>query len=259
MKKMLIGGVLLALLLPVQVMAQSAFEGTWKVDINKVKASNKPLVVTLKGDEYTCNCTPPIKIKADGADHPVTGHLSFDSDSVKIVDDHTIVDTAKKAGVVVNTRITTVAPDGKTATFESVNNRPSGPTTVKGTLTRVKPGAAGSHAIAGSWLTSSYQSATESMMSYTYKIDGDTVTMTNPQGESYTAKLDGKAVPYKGDPDTDTIAVKMVGDALQETTVKDGKETSVAKMTVSPDGKTMTTVVVYKPSNRDVTLVASKQ
>jgi hypothetical protein len=259
MKKMLIGGVLLALLLPVQVMAQSAFEGTWKVDINKVKASNKPLVVTLKGDEYTCNCTPPIKIKADGADHPVTGHLSFDSDSVKIVDDHTIVDTVKKAGVVVNTRTTTVAPDGKTATFESVNNRPSGPTTVKGTLTRVKPGAAGSHAIAGSWLTSSYQSATESMMSYTYKIDGDTVTMTNPQGESYTAKLDGKAVPYKGDPDTDTIAVKMVGDALQETTVKDGKETSVAKMTVSPDGKTMTTVVVYKPSNRDVTLVASKQ
>lgn len=259
MKKMLIGGVLLALLLPVQVMAQSAFEGTWKVDINKVKASNKPLVVTLKDDQYTCNCTPPIKIKADGADHPVTGHLSFDSDSVKIVDDHTIVDTVKKAGVVVNTRTTTVAPDGKTATFESVNNRPSGPTTVKGTLTRVKPGAAGSHAIAGSWLTSSYQSATESMMSYTYKIDGDTVTMTNPQGESYTAKLDGKAVPYKGDPDTDTIAVKMVGDALQETTVKDGKETSVAKMTVSPDGKTMTTVVVYKPSNRDVTLVASKQ
>ena len=102
MKKMLIGGVLLALLLPVQVMAQSAFEGTWKVDINKVKASNKPLVVTLKGDEYTCNCTPPIKIKADGADHPVTGHLSFDSDSVKIVDDHTIVDTVKKAGVVVD-------------------------------------------------------------------------------------------------------------------------------------------------------------
>ncbi|PTR29937.1 hypothetical protein C8J98_10769 [Luteibacter sp. OK325] len=259
MKKMLIGGVLLALLLPFQVMAQNAFEGTWKVDINKVKASNKPLVVTLKGDEYTCNCTPPIKIKADGVDHAVTGHLSFDSDSVKIVDDHTIVDTVKKDGAVVNTRTTTVAPDGKTATFESINNRPSGATTVKGTLTRVKPGAAGSHAIAGSWLTSSYQSATESMMSYTYKIDGDAITMTNPQGESYTAKLDGKPVPYKGDPDTDTIAVKMVGNALQETTMKGDKETSVAKMTVSPDGKTMTTAVVYKPSNRDVTLVAAKQ
>lgn len=259
MKKMLIGGVLLVLLLPLQVMAQSAFDGTWKVDLDKVKASNKPLVVTLNGGEYTCSCTPPIKIKADGADHAVTGHIGFDTDSVKILDDHTIVDTVKKAGAVVNTRTTTVAPDGKTATFESVNNRPSGATTVKGTLTRVKPGAAGSHAIAGSWLTSSYQSATESMMSYTYKVDGESVTMTNPMGESYTAKLDGKPVPYKGDPDTDTIAVKMVGSALQETTTKDGKETSVAKMTVSPDGKTMTTVVVYKPSNRDVTLVAAKQ
>jgi len=30
-------------------------------------------------------------------------------------------------------------------------------------------------------------------------------------------------------------------------------------MTVSPDGKTMKTTIVNKPSNRDVTLVATKQ
>ena len=143
MKKLLIGGVLLALLLPLQVMAQSAFDGTWKVDINKVKSSDKPMIITLKGGEFTCNCTPPVKIKADGADHAVTGHPRYDTESVKIVDDHTIVETVKKNGALVNTHTTTVAADGKTATFESASTRESGTTTVKGTLKRTAPGAAG--------------------------------------------------------------------------------------------------------------------
>jgi hypothetical protein len=30
-------------------------------------------------------------------------------------------------------------------------------------------------------------------------------------------------------------------------------------MTVSPDGTVMTTEIIYKPSDRDVTLVATKQ
>ncbi|HVI54802.1 MAG TPA: hypothetical protein VM621_07090 [Luteibacter sp.] len=259
MKKMLIGGVLLTLLLPFQVMAQSAFDGTWKVDISKVKSSNKPMIITLKDGEYSCDCTPPIKIKADGADHPVTGHPRIDTDSVKIVDKHTIVETTKKNGAVVNTRTTTVAPDGKTATFASVSTRESGTATVKGTLTRTAAPAPGSHAAAGSWVTSSYQSASDNMTGYTYKVDGDTISMNDMRGESYTAKLDGKPVPYKGDPGTETISVKMVGNALEETTTMGGKTTSVATSTVSPDGKTMTTVIRYEPSKRDITLVAMKQ
>jgi hypothetical protein len=259
MKKLLIGGVLLALLLPLQVMGQSAFDGTWKVDINKVKSSDKPMIITLKGGEFTCNCTPPIKIKADGADHAVTGHPRYDTESVKIVDDHTIVETVKKNGALVNTHTTTVAADGKTATFESASTRESGTTTVKGTLKRTAPGAAGSHAAAGSWLVSSYQSASDGMTTYTYKVDGDTVTMTDPRGESYTAKLDGKPVPYKGDPGTDMIAVKMAGNTLEETSMMGGKTTSVAKSTLSADGKTMTTLIHNVLSNRDITLVAEKQ
>lgn len=259
MKKLLISGVLLALLLPLQVMAQSAFGGTWKVDINQVKSSDKPIIITLKNGEYSCNCTPPITIKADGADHAVTGHPRYDTDSVKIVDDHTIVETPKKNGAVVGTHTTTVAADGKTATFETVMIREGGTTTVKGTQTRSAAGAPGSHAAAGSWLTTSYQSASEGVTTYTYKVDGDSISMTDPKGESYTAKLDGKPVPYKGDPGTDMIAVKMVGPTLVETSMMGGKATSVAKSTVSADGKTMTTTIHNELSKRDVTLVALKQ
>jgi hypothetical protein len=259
MKRLLLGGMLLAFLLPCHVMAQSAFDGTWKIDVSKVEASKKPEVITLKNGEYTCNCTPPIRIKADGMDHKVSGFHRIDMVSIKIVDDHTVTETGKKDGKVVYTDTTTVAPDGKTATFESTSERPDGSSTVKGTMTRVGKAPAGSHALAGSWHTSSFQSASDNMLTYTYKIDGNSVSMSDPRGESYTATLDGKAAPYKGDPGTDMVSVKMVGHALQETTSLAGKVVSISTMTVSPDGKAMTSKIVNKPSNRSMSLVAMKQ
>jgi hypothetical protein len=250
---------LLACLLPCVAMAQSVFDGTWKIDVDKVQVSNKPMVITLKDGQYTCNCTPPIKVAADGMDHSITGDPRTDTVSVKVVDEHTVIETGKKDGKVVYTETTKVAADGKTATFESTSNRPGGESHVNGTMTRVASAPAGSHALAGSWHTSSFQNASDNMLVYTYKINGDTVAMSNPRGESYTARLDGKPVPFTGDPGTDMVAVKMVGKAMQETSMMSGKETAVAKMTVSPDGKTMTTVVTNKPGNREVTLVAMKQ
>lgn len=222
---------LLALLLPCHAMAQSAFNGTWKIDINKVQTSTKPQVITLKDGDYSCNCTPPIHIKADGMDHAVSGHPAMN----------------------------TVAADGKTATFESTSERGGNASTVKGTLTRVGKGAAGSHAIAGAWHASSFQSASDNMLTYTCKVDGNHVSMTDPRGESYDARLDGKPVAYTGDPGTDTIAVKMVGKAMQETSSLAGKVTSVSSMTVSADGKRMTSVITNKTSNRKTTIVAMKQ
>jgi hypothetical protein len=66
---------------------------------------------------YTCNCAPPIRVKSDGTDQPISGRPDMDTIPVKIVDDHTVEQTAKKAGKVVYTRTYTVAPDGKTASF----------------------------------------------------------------------------------------------------------------------------------------------
>lgn len=126
-------------------------------------------------------------------------------------------------------------------------------------MTRLAKGAPGSHALAGSWHTESYQGAMDNMLLNTYKVDGNSVSMTNPRGESYVATLDGKPAPYKGDPGTDMVSVKMVGEALRETTSAGGKVTEISNMTVSADGKVLTTVITYKPSNRVVTLVANKQ
>ncbi len=46
-----------------------------------------------------------------------------------------------------------------------------------------------------------------------------------------------------GDPGTTSVSLKRIGDSIEETDKRDGKVVSVAKMTVSADGKTMTIAV----------------
>ena len=45
MKKLLFFGLLMPLLMPVVAMAQSAFDGTWKVDLSKAQLPKKPDVL----------------------------------------------------------------------------------------------------------------------------------------------------------------------------------------------------------------------
>jgi hypothetical protein len=73
---------------------------------------------------------------------------------------------------------------------------------------------------------------------WTYKVTGDEITMTNPTGQSYTAKLNGADAPMTGDPGITTVSVKMKGkDTLEETDKRNGKVISVFTMTVVAGGK----------------------
>ena len=120
-------------------MAQSAFDGTWKIDLNKLKMPQKPSVLLLQNGTFQCTtCIPAIKVKADGTDQPGSGNPYFDMMAVKIVDDHTILETEKKAGKVVSDSTTTAADDGRAAAFEFTDNNTKNPEPVtgKGTMTR---------------------------------------------------------------------------------------------------------------------------
>lgn len=259
----LLGALLGAGLMPAPALAQSAFEGTWKIDLKQVHMPKKPDVLLLQDVTYHCKtCAPPITVKADGSDQPVSGHPYFDTLAVKVVDDHAIQETAKKDGKLVSTSTTTVAADGKTATFEFTENRDSStePVTGNGTMQRVAKGPAGAHAISGSWRTESYGSVSDNALTRSYKVDGDIFSMSSPTGESYGAKMDGSDAPYKGDPGITTVAVKKLGPhAMQETAKRDGKVVSVAKMTVAPDGKSMTIAVDDKLHGSHMSFVAVKQ
>jgi len=57
----------------------------------------------------------------------------------------------------------------------------------------------------------------------------------------FLSKFDGKDVPYQGNPDADTASPKKIDDNTYENTwKKGGKATTVTKVVVSADGKTMT-------------------
>ena len=71
--------------------------------------------------------------------------------------------------------------------------------------------------------------------------------MTTPLGDSFTAKMDGTEAPVKGDRGADRVSIKQVNpNTLEQTYKLDGKPVSITKMTVSPDGKTMQSVVEFK-------------
>jgi hypothetical protein len=254
---------LAALLLPAMAMGQSAFDGTWKFDLKTAKFPEKPDVFLLQDGTYHCKtCVPAVDVKADGQDQKVSGHPYYDTASIKMVDDRTIEETDKKNGKIVTTSKTWVSADGNTLRFEfSDSSATNGdPVTGKGEETRVAKGPTGSHAISGSWRMSKMDTLSDNAMSITYKVSGDSFSMSSPTGQGYTAKMDGTEAPYKGDPGTTSVSVKkMDKNTMEETDKRDGKVISVAHMIVSADGKTMTLKVEDKLHGTSSEFTAMKQ
>jgi hypothetical protein len=253
-----------ALFVPALASGQSALNGTWKIDMNKVDFPKKPDVFVLENGMYDCKtCTPPYKIKADGTDQAVSGHPYYDTVAIKVVNDHSIEETDKKNGNVVGTSTSTVSSDGNTLMFtfsDSSNTNGGPPVTGKGEATRVAKGSAGSNAISGSWRTSKIEGLSDNATVWTYKIDGNEITMTNPTGQTYTAKLDGTDAPMKGDPGVTSVSVRLIGkDGLEETDKRDGKVIGVYKFMVASDGKTAKGSYDDKLQNRTTNVTATKQ
>jgi len=263
MKKWLAFTFFISLLLPVLATAQSTFDGTWKFDLKTVQFPSKPDVYLLQDGIYNCKtCVPVIDIKADGQDQKVSGHPYYDTVSIKVVDDHGIEETDKKNGKTVATSKTWVSADGNTLMFEfsDSSNTNGDPVAGKGEETRLVKGPAGSHAISGSWRMSKMDALSENAIFVTFKVSGDSLTMTNQTGQSYTAKLDGTEAPYNGDPGTTSVSVKKTGPStIDETDKRNGKVISITRMTVSADGKSMTFAIEDKLHGTTAKFVAQKQ
>ena len=263
MKKRIWFVLLTAWLMPAVAMAQSVFDGTWKVDMNTAKYPDKPHVYLLKDGMYHCKtCVPAIDVKADGQDQKLTGQPYYDMANIKVVDDRTIEEIYKKNGKTMATSKTWVSADGGTMSWEFSDSSATNAAPVTGTghSTRVTKGPTGSHAISGSWRIAKMDTISDNAMSVTYKVSGDSLTMTSPTGQGYTAKLDGTEAPYKGDPGTTSVSVKKTGPSTtEETDKRDGKVISVTRMTVSADGKTMKIVVEDKLQGTTSEITATKQ
>lgn len=216
---------------------QAGIDGTWKADVNSVQFDQKPDEMLLQAGQYSCkSCVPAVTVPADGEFHPITTPYA-DSMSVKVIDDHNIVRTSKKGGKQMGQTKVSVSPDGNTLTGSFTDT--SGPTTATGTFveTRVGPGPAGAHAISGQWKPSKLQDFNTAALTFTYKVEGDTLHSSSGTGQSFDAKFGGPDVPIKGDNAGTTASVMKTGDnSFVETDKRGGKVVGVFNFSVDANG-----------------------
>ena len=232
MKGLLIAGSLVMLATPGSSIGQSSFNGTWKVDFESAMPK-KINVWLLQNGTYKCtSCSPTIDVKADGKDQPVN-RQPYDTISVKIVDHQTVEEIEKKNGQAVSDEKLTVSNNGNTVTDEFGN--------WKLTMTRIANAPTGAHILSGSWQPVKIESISDKELLVTYRLEGDTLSMSRPSDQSYTAKLNGTDAPYKRDPDTNGVTLKRIDkNTIEETAKLNGKVVSVTRLAVGSDGKSMT-------------------
>jgi hypothetical protein len=246
---------------PASSFAQSPFDGLWRTNMNQAKISPTPIVFSVSQGLYECpSCSPKIDVKADGQDQSVTGQ-PYDTISVREVDSKSIAITTKKSGKTVTEQTRAVSDDGKTLAVKTTGHPENSDETVssEATATRVGKAPAGANRTSGSWRINKVKES-ENGLATTYKSSGDELSMSTPTGESYTAKLDGKDYPVTGAYGHNSVSLKRVDErTIEETDKRDGKVVEVSKMTVKPDGRTMTVVATSKLTGRTSTYVAQKQ
>jgi hypothetical protein len=245
----------------ISAFGQSAFDGTWRLNTQsaEIKGNDK---YSLQKGMYRCDtCVPKIAVKADGKDHKVAGSPYIDTTQVSEVNDHSVEMSSKKGGKPTGKTKMTVSDDGKTLTTEWSFISESGKEgNGKYTSERVGDAPAGANKVSGEWHANKIEDASDSVSTFTYKVTGDGISMSDPTGDSYTAKVDGKDYPYKGDPGTTSVSLKKIDDnTIEETDKRNGRVISVARMTVGPDGKTMKLVVDDKLHNATMNWMADKQ
>lgn len=248
-------------LFPVLMFAQSPFNGTWKTNMAESKLSQKPYIFSVNNGMYDCEtCAPKINVKADGQDQAVTGQ-PYDTISVQVADPNSIHVITKKGGKPTSDGTRTLSADGKTLTIAGTNYPADGSQPVKFEVkfTRTAAGPAGSNATSGSWRIQKVSEDTAGLTS-TWKVSGDDVSMSTPTGESWQAKFGGGESPVKGIYANETVSVKKLGPReIEVTYMRDGKLYVVDKITVSTDGKKMTTVSDNKWLGRTSTYIDEKQ
>ncbi len=249
------------LLFPAILFAQSPFDGTWMTKLDTAQFPKKPDSYLLNKGMYECStCVPKYNVKADGTDQQVTGHPYYNTVAVKVVDDHSVEITEKKDGKTMLMGTDSVSTDGNTLTSKFTDQTEDKPVTGELTATRVSKGPAGSHAVSGSWRVEKVISVSDNGLTVTYQGASDGLKMSDPNGESYDAKFDGKDYPIQGDPGHTMVSLKRIGnDTIEETDKRNGKVVSVAKMTVSSDGKWITVVFMDKQRGTTTTYKMEKQ
>lgn len=251
------------LLWPITLLAQSPFDGTWVAKLDSIHFPKRPEVYSLQNGIYECaSCVPRIRVKADGKDYPVAGSPYFSTVAVQVIDHNSIQVTEKQGSSTVYSEIDAISPDGNTLIQRiSDSAAPNGqPITAEETCKRLSQGPAGSDPISGSWQAERANGISENGISVTYHSTPDGLQASNPNGEGYDAKFDGKEYPIQGDPAHDTVSLKRIhSNTIVETDKEDGEVHYKLLIAVSRDGESMKVTETDKERGTKMTYIMKKK
>jgi len=232
MKSLLI----LVLVAPVAVFAQSPFDGTWVLEST---VPQNLIEYSLTQGVFRSSEWGNVEVKADGIDHKIGEYDYWDTLNVQQLDSHAVEIIAKKAGKTMFMEFVSVPADGSILTQTIKDTTEADTVTIETLARRVDKGPPEAHAISGSWRA--YQSKRSSNGSLiTYKCTKEGFSGETPLGEKFAAKFDGKFYPVEDDPGQTLVAAKLVNRNTVELTHKrKDKIVSVARLSVAPDGKTL--------------------
>ena len=239
MKKMTV----LILLIPVSALASTPFDGTWKVNLDSIQVSGKPNVEEIKDGMYTCSsCVPSFTIKADGTDQQTPVHNLRDHMAIKIVSPTVVQYTEKKDGKVTSVSGSPCPAMAARSRRCLPTTRPTSRSSGEFTEKRVGPAAAGAHAVSGAWMQDSMPQFSEAARLIVLQSTDNGLKMTW-YGRVTDAKFDGKEYATQNDPDHTLVTLKKISDRqFEERDRREGQIFDIVMWTVSPDGKTITSV-----------------
>lgn len=240
------------------LLAQSRFNGTWEMKMDTLQFSGAPEEYLLVKGTYHCEtCVPKVDVETDGTDHKVTGH-PYDTLAVRILDNHSIKFTMKKDGKTTFECVETVSPDNRSMMEEFTNTSEAETVTGKARFARIANGPPGSHALSGKWTMQTVKNATRAGTLTTYQTIANGMKISDGS-VSYEVKFDGKDYPAGGDAHA-TVSLKLIDEyTLEETDKQDRKVTTVARMTVSKDGKSMRVESSDKKRGSTMTYTAGRR
>jgi hypothetical protein len=246
------------LLLPAAALARTGFDGTWTTNMNSLKTTGKPLVLLLTGGEYTCSsCNPPYTVKADGAEHQVTGQAYFDAARVKVTGPTSAEIVLNRGSKELVRFRDTVSADGATLTSKVTNHVGAQTVTDELTARRVAAAPSDSHPLSGSWVEQQHVAGDLRPVQYRMTADGFQMRWN---GQSYDAKFDGKEYPVAGDPGKTTVSLKKIDDAtVLEIDHRQGKVVDEIRLAIARDGNTITVIDKDTAHGQTVTYTLERQ
>ncbi len=219
---------------------EGGIAGTWKVDLDSASFENDNRNFTLADGQFQCDsCTPPYGYAANG-EWQTVDRPGVDSQMIEVVDDNTVKFASRLGDTDLGGATWTLSEDGQTATAEWTDLGGDTPVTGKTMYTRTAAGAEGSHAMSGEWAVSDVADINDEGLTFTYAVDGDTLTSTG-NGDSWTATFGGDPVAIEGSDSGVMVAVERLSDnSFRETYSRDGETLSSTDITI--DGNTLSGV-----------------